>query len=148
MSRYSDFYSEATYSNAGELWSSNVLRALRSPRGRKALTELREALLRLNNKRLITDRLYDGADVCAIGAYAVYKQIQEGTDPWEAFELLPREIEPLEETANIGTQYGLTKTLAWEVAYRNDETYGRQTPEQRYQTFLRWLDRELGSATL
>jgi hypothetical protein len=49
----------------------------------------------------------------------------------------------LSQTAGLGQQAGLTYTLAWELAYRNDETYERMTPEERYTAFLAWIDREL-----
>lgn len=138
MSRYGDFYyGEPNYDNSYELWASNVARAIKGKRGRKALTTLRDSLLALPNKRLITDKVSDGQDVCAIGAYLVGKGY--------SIDDLPQQEEPLEDTAYLASRNGMTYTLAWELAYRNDETYGRQTPEQRYNTFLNWLNKQLES---
>ena len=33
-------------------------------------------------------------------------------------------------------------TLAWELAYRNDETFRDKTPEERHAAFVAWIDGE------
>lgn len=60
MSRFGDDY-EYEYPNQDALWAANACRALTGKRGRKALAELREALLALPEKRLI-----EGA-LCTVG---------------------------------------------------------------------------------
>ena len=195
-------------------WQHNARAALRGKRGRKALAELREALLALPDKRLIAGALCTTADidtvlppitdedvardaadsaawraandlppadasyiawraehlreerererdeyarlverqghgVCGVGAYLWHRKVRDGMDPAEAFGSLPAVLDggdPLDETAGLGQQAGLTYTLAWELAYRNDETYELRTPEQRYTAFLAWIDRELTGA--
>jgi len=194
-------------------WQRNARAALKGKRGRKALAEMREALLALPEKRLIAGALCTAADidkvlppvtdeeiardaarsaawraeqglappdadyvawraedlretreeerreyagvverqghgVCMIGAYLWHRKVQDGADPAEAFGSLPTVIDadsgdPLHETADLGEQAGLTFTLAWELAYRNDETYELKTPEERYTAFLAWIDQEL-----
>jgi hypothetical protein len=58
VSRFSDEYDdESWYPNAAALWSANVDRALRGKRGKKALREMREALLALPEHRLIAGAL-------------------------------------------------------------------------------------------
>jgi hypothetical protein len=196
-------------------WERNARAALKSKRGRKALAELREALLALPEKRLIggamctvggvaripdvteaeidekharseaagftnwgdtpayrrnaraeqmredrqdqRDQITDlvatgGQGVCAIGAFLWHQKVKGGADPAEAFASLPTVAgdggaDPMTETADLGKQAGLAYTLAWELAYRNDETYELKTPEDRYTAFLAWIDRELAEAS-
>lgn len=44
-------------------------------------------------------------------------------------------------TAQLGRDIGLTFTLAWHLAYMNDEEFGSLTPEQRYTQVLAWVRR-------
>lgn len=116
MSRFDDYDYEEYFPNQGELWHANVKRALAGRRGKKALAELREALLALPEKRLIAGALctiggvekrvtddphgwyrgdlelklkYEGEGVCAIGAYLWFKKVKAGADPRAAFDELP-----------------------------------------------------------
>lgn len=118
MSRFGDCYDyEEFFPNQGELWRANVRRALAGKRGKKALAELREALLALPEKRLIAGALCtvggveqrakgasphgwyaddlavkvksEGEGVCAIGAYLWFKKVKAGADPQDAFHELP-----------------------------------------------------------
>lgn len=89
-----------------------------------------------------------GSGVCGIGAWLWYREMLAGKGPDEAFRSLPPILgeddgDPLDETASLASQAGLTYTLAWELAYRNDETYDSKTPEERYTAFLAWIDAEL-----
>ena len=93
-----------------------------------------------------------GDGVCAIGAYAWYQKVKAGMDPAEAFATVPTIFDgdpdaegsdTLSETAKLGKAAGLTYTLAWELAYRNDETYCSMTPEERWERFVAWIDTEL-----
>lgn len=217
MSRFADnFDDDYEYAVLDQgRWERNAHAALKGKRGRRALAELREALLALPEPRLIDGALCtvggvdkrmpppmtddefwqhaarakesavrmnygdaaefgyksaefaredreeerrklaevigsDGEGVCLIGAYLWHKRVKAGEDPAEAFGELPTvfggdgEGDPLEETARLGEQAGLAFTLAWELAYRNDETYGSLTPEERYTAFLAWINAELG----
>jgi len=89
----------------------------------------------------------DGEGVCAVGAYVWYRKVKAGMDPAEAFASLPDAVagggDALEETARLGEAAGLTFTLAWELAYRNDEHFRRITPEERHAAFVAWIDTEL-----
>jgi hypothetical protein len=89
----------------------------------------------------------DGEGVCAIGAYLWYRKVKAGTDPQAAFEALPTYLDTEGEggwqTAQAGKAAGLTFTLAWTLAQRNDMTFGSMTPEQRYEAFMKWLDDQL-----
>ena len=84
-----------------------------------------------------------------IGAYLWHRKVTlDGADPAEAFDSLPvlvgeDDCDPLTETADLGKQAGMAYELAWELAYRNDETYAAMTPEDRYAAFLAWIDEQL-----
>lgn len=180
MSRFGDDYDyEEQFQNQGELWAANAKRALKGKRGRKALAELREALLALPERRLISGALCtvggmdrpglpeprerfghdfyreelaeklktEGEGVCAIGAFLWFKKVKAGADPQAAFDELPvlLDIDGGDyETAEAGKAAGLTYTLAWQLAYRNDQTFDAMTPEERYDAFIAWIDEQLG----
>lgn len=94
-----------------------------------------------------------GEGVCAMGAYAWYRKVKAGMDPAEAFASLPTVFDgdqdgpdQLQQTAEVGKDAGMTFTLAWNLAYRNDETYETLTPEQRWERFVAWIDAELADS--
>jgi len=213
---YDEFEGEPEQILAQGRWDRNARAVLRSKRGRKALAEIREALMALPEHRLIegaactigdvetrypaiTDaemeqaeakaredqiefnirtpdyparvarrlrewreddreayaRLVEekGAGVCLVAAYAWYKKVRAGMDPVEAFTAIPvlgddDDGDHSRETADLGEDAGMAFTLAWELGYRNDETYGSKTPEGRWEAFVAWIDAELaGSAS-
>lgn len=88
-----------------------------------------------------------GEGVCAVGAYAWWQKVKAGADPQEAFDSLPslmnNDGDEIWQTEQVGVRAGLTQYVAWELAYRNDETYMRLTPEERYERFMTWLDEQL-----
>lgn len=119
MSRFSDYDDwDEDFPNQAEFWYANTRRALKGKRGRKALAELREALMALPEHKLIEGAVctvgaehrrtaygdngwcdwrerFDkqvekqGEGVCAIGAFRWYRKVKEGADPAEAFASLP-----------------------------------------------------------
>jgi hypothetical protein len=210
MTRFKDYDNDDEFAvlDYGR-WQRNSRAALKSRRGRKALAEIRDALLALPEKRLIegalctvggvsrvadvTDEEIDayigslkeaglwgdrdfrehtatfmrsdraeereqiaeniegqGCGVCLNGALLWHRLVKGGMDPGEAFASLPTVItdndgDPLDATAALAAKdAGIAYTLAWNLAYRNDETYGKMTPEQRYEAFLAWINDELG----
>lgn len=197
MSRYGDNEYDGDYAalDAGR-WERNSRAALKSKRGRKALAEIREALLALPEKRLIEGAMCtvggpervpgvteaeigkypswagrarwlredreelrgqvagsverQGCGVCVNGALLWHRKVKAGMSPAGAFAALPTVIayddgDPMDQTARIAErEAGLAFTLAWELAYRNDETFGKLTPEERYAAFLAWIEAELG----
>jgi hypothetical protein len=175
MSRFDDYDGEEWYPNQADLWDANVRRALAGKRGKKALAEMRDALLALPEKRLIAGALCtvggvdqrarsndphgwyredlaakvesEGEGVCAMGAYLWFKKVKAGADPQAAFEELPTLLGSDGEgdigTAEAGRAAGLTFTLAWTLASRNDSLFEGMTPEQRYDAFMEWLNKHL-----
>lgn len=87
-----------------------------------------------------------GSGVCAVGAYVWWQKVKAGASPEEAFAAIPTLADTESEmydTAYAGKAAGLTYTLAWELAYTNDETFNGLTPEQRYERFMAWLDEHI-----
>jgi hypothetical protein len=90
-----------------------------------------------------------GEGVCAVGAFLWWRKVKAGADPAAAFDDLPMifgdEDDGITQTANTAKrEANVVFSLAWELAYRNDETYSAKTPEQRHEAFLSWIDEELG----
>lgn len=89
----------------------------------------------------------NGEGVCAIGAFLWYRKVKAGADPQAAFDELPTLLGSEGggdlRTAELGRDAGLTFTLAWHLAYRNDQDYDALTPEHRYEQFMAWLDKQL-----
>lgn len=166
MSRFSDWDGEEDFPNQAEFWWKRAQLALEGRRGRKALAALREALLALPEPRLIESALCkpiveDGAvvggEVCVIGAYLWHQKVKAGMDPVAAFASLPDVRGDDEddycgqagvETAKAGRAAGLTYTLAYELAFQNDEDYSGYTPEERHAHFLEWIDAQLAKPPL
>lgn len=129
------------------------------------MREVEQALLALPEPRLIAGHLIETfelggwapppqplpGDVCVVGAYCAWKMgegdIRRGKESLLRQELrsLQDELEygedapDLEETANAGVNAGLRFTMAWELSFFNDETCGRETPEQRYDRTLAYV---------
>lgn len=177
MSRYYDDDYDERFPNEGAFWQANFERALKGKRGRQALRDLREALLALPQQRLIEGALctvnadsrfpvdsgwgrleraehvdeQGGEGVCAIGALLWHRKVKAGMDPAEAFDSLPTlpdSDSDLDETASLAARdAGLVYSVAWHLAYRNDETFEGMAPEERYTAFLAWINAELGEVT-
>lgn len=171
MGRFADNEWDPEFPNQGAFLSHNYEQALHSKRGRKALAELREALMALPEHKLIygsfctvqgaKQRFDDyeeddytpdpireggGEGVCAVGAFAWYQKVKAGQDPVAAFDDLPTlfyEEEDPWETAYEGQKAGLSLQLAWRLGTMNDEKYESLTPEERWATFVHWIDDEL-----
>lgn len=97
MSRFGDYDGDGDDSaNGGDLWTARARMALEGKRGRKALTDLREALLALPEKRLI-----EGA-LCTVGIddrLASMPERTERVNDWtgEAYSYRNFARDPLEE---------------------------------------------------
>jgi hypothetical protein len=138
-------------------WQIDLQRALTSGRGQRILLEIEAALLVMPEHRLIADQIAHVVDwnedgdpletprvigVCAVGAYAAHKRVAEGKTWTQAVADLSEEY-PYEvdcyETQELGQSLGLARTVAWELARINDETFGHLAPEDRYAAVLAWV---------
>lgn len=129
------------------LWEQMVSRALGGQRGQRALAEFEDALLALPEPKLIEGNLASDDGVCAIGAFVAHKRAKhEGIDMAAAMAAMPHseDYEDIHETAYAGKRAGLTHTVAWHMAYLNDEQFREATPEQRYEALLAWVRRAQG----
>lgn len=132
--------------------------ALRSKRGRKALEELRDALLRLPHKRLIEGELCDGEGVCALGAYLYRKKVDAGQAPILVWKELQQEShkakahywgdspDPRKLAEYAAKELGVAPALAIAIQVENDIDWGGSTPEQRYEGLLQWVEKKIGEA--
>lgn len=158
MSRFYDYNSwedERTQRLIDWRWQESLRRALESSRGRRALADLVSALDALPKHELtdgaLIQRWYEDDDntvrdyeVCAIGAYALYKGASVEALPTCDAE---RCDEADEETAKVGQQYGMSKALARHIAWVNDEKFNRLEPSQRWQAVRNWAVLKLGELT-
>lgn len=58
----------------------------------------------------------------------------------------PSESEDIWQTVDAGQRVGLMQTVAWHLAYLNDEQFAGATPEQRYRLVLEWVRRAQGKS--
>lgn len=132
------------------LYEANVRRSFSGRAGQERLREIREALLALPEKRLISRRLADeGGGVCAIGALALKRGTDAGEDRAVVVDRLARKIteetadwdswEVEEQTLGVASELGVKRTMAIEIGYTNDEPYD-ETPEYRYERVLAWVE--------
>lgn len=150
--------SRITYNDDGSGWSwirwaGAAKQALHSKRGKAALQELREALLRLPTKALITDRLCDGKGVCVLGALAYRRAVDQGVEPREIWKSLQKPGAAVDADAKgLATwavkNLSMTFTLAWELMEKNDERFGSITPEERYTAMLNWVEGTLAEPAI
>lgn len=137
-------------------FESNLKRALTTRRSARALADLVSALDALPKHELMAGRMierwYEDDDetlrayeVCAIGAYALYKGADVKTLP----ECSPEYSDDVvEETAAIGAQYGMAKVLAQHISWLNDERFEHLAPRARWQAVRDWAVKQLGEYAL
>ena len=123
---------EEEYGGQYKLWQANCRRSIKGAKGQQALRELRDALLALPGKRLISGALERDGEFCAIGAYAKAKGV-DLTD-----------FDPEDNNHDeAGIEAGMPHLVAWTVVFENDEAgpWSGETPEARYERMLRWVER-------
>jgi hypothetical protein len=166
---------EGSFPNEWAFWERRTRQVLNGRPGRKALAELREALLALPEKRLVANALStagkvgsapsskwyvedhrelleeQGEGVCAVGAFVWHQRVKAGADPAEAMAGLPLNPDydgDPDLSVHVGHQAGLKRHLAWVLMERNDTVYEGLTPEERYEAFLAWIDERLAAPML
>jgi hypothetical protein len=101
------------------------------------LRELRDALIALPEKRLIANSLHrpDG-DCCTLGCLARAKGLDfSNIDQHERDQ---EELNP-----ELASAFDVAQCLIQEVEYENDEGAWKETPEQRYERMLRWVNSKI-----
>lgn len=136
-------------------WEIDLRRALTSGRGQRILRDVEAALLAMPKHELLYGEIveagcWDDHDdvriptgaVCAIGAYAVHRGIQDGKSREQALaDLAERWSGDRDqwETEILGRSLGLARTVATQLAWLNDEAYGSLTPPERHAAVLAWV---------
>jgi hypothetical protein len=153
MSRFSfDDYYEEEFPNQAQLWWANLDRAVNGKRGQQALGDLRDILLAMPDKQLISGRLAnEEGHVCTLGAFVLARECAAGGSREDVLRRLADKIPDDDDdgwgwdaSATAGRDAGLTYSLAWRLAYLNDEDFGRLKPEGRYLSVLDWIERRIG----
>lgn len=157
MSRFNSDEYDPDFPNQGDLWEANWRRHKEGARGQKALRDLRDALVALPEKRLIEQRLADESGcVCTVGALALHRRISQGESRDSVLSDLAAKIVPDERwgeidawtaeelTMEVGMASGLKRVMAVNLSYQNDLDEGSETPEQRYERVLAWVESGLG----
>ena len=109
------------------MWRGAVASAVRGKRGQAFLGEMLAVLDAMPEKRLISDALEAGDQVCAIGAVGKARGL-------DMSQLNPDDRE------TVASAFGISRALAQEIAYENDEAgWGAETPERRFERMRRWI---------
>lgn len=149
MSRFDsgDDYDE-NYPNQFALWERSQTNALKGKKGQAFLAEVEAALLALPERKL-TDTFAEGGQVCALGAVALKRRVEQGEPLEQALEDLERlGYDSASDTAWFAMQeFRIPQALAWAIAYENDEGAGvswPQSPRHRWERMWRWCRRLQG----
>jgi len=114
------------------LYRGTVQRAIEGKRGQAFLREMAVALDAMPEKKLIKNELVDNDGmVCAIGAVC------------KARGLDVTKVDP-DDPDSVGKAVGISRSLAAEIEYMNDEYLGRNaTPEQVWEQMRKWVRENL-----
>ena len=130
MTRFSEDYDSEVAEGAWALWDASVRRAIAGKRGQKVLRDLEIALIEMEPKRLIGGSLIttDG-EKCALGQYAA----------WRGYDLTVGG--DYNDMLHFAKKLGLTRTLAVEIVWQNDEAGDswHEEPERRHKRVLAWV---------
>jgi len=156
VSRFNGDEDYPEYNNAWDLWNASVNRHLGGAKGQQALRDLRAALLALPEPRLIEGRLADERGcVCTVGALALHRRTTAGEPREKVLSDLASLIKPderwneidayesEERTIQCGRDIGLKMTMAVTLAARNDDISRDETPEQRFERVLAWVNERI-----
>lgn len=110
------------------MFRGHVASAMRGKRGQALLKEALAALDAMPTKRLISELLVDGDDVCLLGACGKRRNLPEMD-----------KLDP-EDHNRLARIFDVAECLIQEIEYVNDEA-GRQdeSPEQRFTRVRTWL---------
>ena len=125
-----------------DLYRNAVDRSIKGKRGQAFLRKLKGALEGLQRKRLVTGVVVNDGEVCAIGALVQ----KEGGDVYR--------FEKYCDSGDVGEvlakEFDVAESLTREIMYVNDEWYygASETPEQRYERLLKWVNENIFSPGL
>lgn len=130
--------SRSGYSDDGcdylELYRNTVERSIKGKRGQLFLRELAKALDKMPEKKLIKSELItESGDVCAIGAVCMAR----GLDVSKV---------DAHEPDDVGALVGISRSMAAEIAFENDDEFNfnrDESPEQRWLRMRKWVAENL-----
>lgn len=116
-------------------WRGAVCSSLRGKRGQKFLLEMLAALDAISSKKLIAGDLVDAqGECCALGAVALARNL---------------DLSGSEEIINypelVGEFFGISRAMAAEIQYINDEDFpwllykAQEKPEERWNRVRAWV---------
>lgn len=112
-------------------WRGAVASSIRGKRGQAFLTEMRDALDAMPEKKLVAMELEVAGSVCAIGAVGKARGVDMSV------------IDP-EDYSTVAGKFGIAEPLAQEIVYLNDEAGPyKETDENRFARMRRWLDKAI-----
>lgn len=135
MSRsgYSDDFDDKKLLN---LYRATVERTIKGRRGQAFLQELATAMDAMPEKVLIRDELIDeDGGCCAIGVVCKARKLDVSKVDCDDPEA-------------VGKLVGISRSMAAEIEYENDEYYGSwidDTPEKRWKRMRKWVAANLKS---
>ena len=128
------------------MWLGTVQSVLNGRPAQIHFKELETALLAMPEKRLIEGVLSDGKATCAIGEMAVRRRVLAGEQRQDVLAAIaehPDDSFDFETAEFAKQQLGMSFTLGWLISEANDETFGGQSPESRWDSMLRWARRHI-----
>ena len=118
------------------LYRANVDRSLAGKRGQTFLCELVAALDALPQKALIRNSFVEGEGVCALGAVARMRGIQD--------RFVGIEVEDDSNVRYIAEIFDIAECLAREIMFENDEAcFYVETDERRWERVYCWAVRNI-----
>lgn len=113
------------------LYRATVERAIRGKRGQVFLKELAAAMDAMLEKRLIRSELIEeSGSVCTIGVVCKARGLDVSNVD-------------VEDTEAVGELVGISKSMAAEIEFENDEVREHETPEERWVRMRKWVDKNL-----
>lgn len=117
-------------------WRAVIESSTRGKRGQRFFLDLVTALDAMPEKRLIDGELqtFEG-EVCALGALARHRG---------------RSVRDMdaEDHRALGQEFDISRQLAAETMYMNDEDCEGHTPEERWESVRKWAIKQLRPETL
>ena len=119
-----------------ELYRANVDRTIRSKRGQAFLLELADAMDAMPEKSLISGELINAdGQCCTLGVVCQSRGLEASKIDYE-------------DQQQVGDELGISRMMAAEIAYENDEgVWAAETDEQRWQRMRKWVYQHLKKET-
>lgn len=115
-------------------WRGAVASAIRGSRGQAFLTEMLAAMDALPEPKLVQGDLEADGMVCAIGSVGRARNIDMSKVDPEDYEAVAR-------------LFGISRALAQEIMWMNDDAFWRQTPEARFVAMRGWIVKNLRASS-